>query len=68
MTESELHKLYRKIFERLEELEFDISEVIIPFDEIFPKSSPKDIYSGLELIPFDKRDKEFKNILKKEFL
>ena len=68
MTESELQKLYRKIFERLEELEFDISDAVIPYEALFPKSSPEDIYSGLELIPFDQRDKEFKKILKKEFL
>ncbi|NHJ24181.1 MAG: hypothetical protein EAX89_06380 [Candidatus Lokiarchaeota archaeon] len=68
MTESELDKLYRKIFERLEELEFDISDAVIHFDEIFPKASSNDIYSGTEEIPFKYREKEYKLILKKEFL
>ncbi|MFW9952799.1 MAG: hypothetical protein ACFFKA_21975 [Candidatus Thorarchaeota archaeon] len=68
MVESELDKLYKKIFEKLEELEFNISDVIIPFDEIFSKPLNNDIYSGKEKIPFNNRDKEYKLILKKEFL
>jgi hypothetical protein len=68
MTESDLHKLYKKIFERLEELEFDISEAVIRFEDFFPKTPSEDIYSGSEKIPFDSKEKEYKLILKKEFL
>jgi len=68
MTTNELDKIYDKILEKLVDLDFDISEVVIPFSEIFQKSSSKDIYSGTEKIPFKKRDKEYKLILKQEFL
>ena len=48
--------------------DFDLSEIAIPFSDIFQKNKPSDIYDGEESIPFDERDPEFKEILKKEFL
>ena len=45
----------------------DISTLVIPFSTIFEKLSPSDIYSGNEIIPFEKKDPEFKLILIYEF-
>jgi len=49
---------------------FNISSLIIPFSVLFNEneSPPPDIYTGEELIPFWKRDMEFKEILLHEFL
>lgn len=46
----------------------DISSLIIPFSVAFRKFNPPDIYNGEELIPFDDKDLEFKEILINEFL
>ncbi|MHA2390428.1 MAG: hypothetical protein ACXAEX_00525 [Promethearchaeota archaeon] len=46
----------------------DISRLIIPFSIAFKKFSPPDIYDGEELIPFEEKDLEFKEILIHEFL
>lgn len=46
----------------------DISRLIIPFSVAFKKFHPPDIYSGEELIPFDEKDLEFKEIFIHEFL
>ncbi|MFX1376965.1 MAG: hypothetical protein ACFFA0_14260 [Promethearchaeota archaeon] len=46
----------------------DISELIIPFSVAFKNFSPPDIYNGDELIPFQEKDLEFKEILVYEFL
>lgn len=37
------------------------------FSNLCENSSPLDIYSGNESIPFEKRDSLYKNILRKEF-
>jgi len=39
----------------------------VPFSSLIKKQRPKDIYSGEENIPFEKRDPLFKSILRKEF-
>ncbi len=46
---------------------FDISSLIIPFSVLFKEGVSPDIYTGEELIPFKKRDMEFKEILLHEF-
>ena len=45
----------------------DISTLAIPFSKIFEKLTPSDIYTGNEIIPFEKKDPEFKLILIYEF-
>ena len=45
----------------------DISTLVIPFSTIFEKFTPSDIYTGNEIIPFEKKDPEFKLILIYEF-
>jgi len=45
----------------------DISTLATPFSSIFEKFSPSDIYTGNEIIPFKKKDPEFKLILIYEF-
>ena len=37
------------------------------FSNLCENTSPLDIYSGNESIPFEKRDSLYKNILRKEF-
>jgi len=54
-------------FEVVEKFQ-DISRLIIPFSVAFKKFNPPDIYNGEELIPFDEKDLEFKEILIQEFL
>jgi len=39
----------------------------VPFSSFIKQKRPKDIYSGVETIPFEKRDPLFKSILRKEF-
>ncbi|MFW9770910.1 MAG: hypothetical protein ACFFBY_15825 [Promethearchaeota archaeon] len=46
----------------------DISELIIPFSEFFKNHNSHYIYTGKERIPFTKRDPEFIETMKKEFL
>ncbi|MFX0082871.1 MAG: hypothetical protein ACFE94_14060 [Candidatus Hodarchaeota archaeon] len=46
----------------------DISQLIIPFSVAFKRFTPLDIYNGEELIPFDEKDLEFKEIFIHEFL
>lgn len=47
---------------------FDISSAIIPFSEMVNRPNFSDIYSGVECIPFRKRDPEYKQIFKQEFI
>jgi hypothetical protein len=48
--------------------EEDISSPLsVPFPTIFKKTYSKDIYSGNEIIPFDKRDPLYQSILRSEF-
>ena len=46
----------------------DISRLIIPFEVVFENLSPPDIYNGEELIPFEEKDLEFREILIHEFI
>lgn len=48
-------------------LNYDISDLVIPFSKIFKKTNPLDIYSGTERVPFKEREPEFKMILRQEF-
>ncbi|MFX1419932.1 MAG: hypothetical protein ACFE9N_13520 [Promethearchaeota archaeon] len=45
----------------------NISNLTIPFSAIFIKQSSSDIYSGMEKIPFNKRDLKYQKILLYEF-
>ena len=47
---------------------FDLSRATIPFSDLFQKYPRLDVYSGMENIPFEERDLEYKNILLTEFL
>ena len=46
---------------------FDLSRAIIPISDFFQKCSRLDVYSGMENIPFEERDPEYKRILLTEF-
>ena len=68
-----LRILERKTEEIEPEMEFvenfpDISKLIIPFSVAFKDFSPPDIYNGEELIPFEEKELEYKEILIHEFL
>jgi len=55
--------------ESIPEHSFDLSSIIIPFSALFSENElHQDIYTGEELIPFKKRDIEFKKTLLHEFL
>ncbi|MFX1477353.1 MAG: hypothetical protein ACFFCI_04405 [Promethearchaeota archaeon] len=54
--------------DELEEIFLDISKLVIPFSVIFNISHEPDIYTGTELIPFEQKESEFKEILICEFL
>ena len=45
----------------------DISDLIIPFSAIFENNNPPDVYTGNEVIPFNEKISEFKQILIQEF-
>jgi hypothetical protein len=47
---------------------FDLSRALIPFSDLFQKYSRLDVYAGMENIPFEERDLEYKKILRTEFL
>jgi len=47
---------------------FNLSYAIIPFSDFFKKNPCLDIYVGMENIPFEERDPEYKKILQNEFL
>ena len=47
---------------------FDLSCAIIPFSDLFQKYPRLDVYAGMENIPFEERDLEYKKILQTEFL
>lgn len=65
-----LNKNDQGIEEILDESDYfsDITNLIIPYSTMFKKSESSDIYSGEEIIPFNERDSEFKQILIYEFL
>ncbi|MFX1572633.1 MAG: hypothetical protein ACFFB0_07785 [Promethearchaeota archaeon] len=46
----------------------DISNLFIPFSDVFKNVTPPDIYNGKEMITFKEKDLEFKKILIHEFL
>jgi hypothetical protein len=56
--------------QEFENLDFfpNLSRLIIPFSVAFENDNPPDIYDGNELIPFKEKDREFKDILIREFL
>ncbi len=58
------------INEKLEVLEIpiNISELVIPFSNIFRKNTELDIYSYNDNLPFSKISSEFQKILYSEFL
>ena len=47
---------------------FDLSCATIPFSDLFQKCPRLDVYVGIENIPFEDREPEYKNILLTEFL
>ena len=47
---------------------FDLSRAIIPFSDLFLKYPRLDVYVGMETIPFEEREPEYKKILLAEFL
>jgi len=47
---------------------FDLSCAIIPFSDLFQKNPRLDVYAGMENIPFEEREPEYKKILLTEFL
>lgn len=68
-----LEVLDKKIYEVIDEISIhedfsNISNLIIPFSIIFKKECQSDIYTGEEIIPFRKKDSEFRQILIHEFL
>ncbi len=54
-------------FENIPERETNISQLIIPFANVFKSNKTRDIYNGNEKIPFNEREPEFKMILRQEF-
>jgi len=71
MSSGKVKQVFQDIREDLSETgsEFllNFSKTVIPFSIFFKKSSPKDIYTGDEKIPFSEREKEYIAILKQEF-
>jgi hypothetical protein len=61
------HEIQEESRETVSEFQLNFSKTIISFSIFFKKSPLEDIYTGDEKIPFSKRDKEFKAILKQEF-
>ncbi|MFW9988087.1 MAG: hypothetical protein ACFFC3_05485 [Candidatus Odinarchaeota archaeon] len=47
---------------------YNISELVIPFSQLFKKYKSMEIYSGKERIPFKERDPEYIMILQQEFI
>ena len=47
---------------------YDLSCAVIPFSDLFQKYPRLDVYAGMENIPFEERDREYKQILLTEFL
>jgi len=47
---------------------FNLSRAIIPFSDLFQKCPRLDLYAGMENIPFEERELEYKKILLSEFL
>jgi hypothetical protein len=58
----------KKLHEHNIDLEYEVSELIISFNELIKRISTIDVYTGEENIPFSKRDIEFREILLSEFL
>ena len=47
---------------------FDISCAIVPFSDLIQIFPRLDVYAGMENIPFEERDVEYKKMLLAEFL
>jgi hypothetical protein len=54
--------------DRTSDKSLNISKLVIPFEIFFKQNTPRDIYLGLERIPFRERDLDYKIILKQEFI
>ena len=71
MSSGNIKRVYHKIKETSGEniIDFDIdyTKIIIPFSKVFKSFKRSDIYSGNEKIPFNKRDPEYRMILRQEF-
>ncbi|NVM17035.1 MAG: hypothetical protein HWN80_04915 [Candidatus Lokiarchaeota archaeon] len=48
--------------------EYNLSDFIISFKELFKHIKASDIYSGNENIPFQENDKKFQKLLLSEFI
>ena len=46
---------------------FNLSCAIIPFSDLFQRCPRLDVYAGMENIPFEEREPEYKEILLTEF-
>ena len=70
MSAGILDKKYQEIKPELEIFEDShiFMSLSIPFSILFRKNHTPDIYDGEEIISFDNRDMEFKEILLNEFL
>lgn len=62
-----LNRLKNNFFNIEAKSEINFKLISYSFSNFCENSSPLDIYSGNESIPFEKRDSLFKNILRKEF-
>ena len=65
-----LDKKFQELNPELEVYEdgLKLMNLSIPFSMVFKKNHTPDIYNGEEIISFDNRDIEFKEILMNEFL
>jgi len=53
--------------EKKSNLDFNISEVVIPFSKFFNNQKRQDIYVGNENLPFNKKHPIFKALMRIEF-
>jgi len=68
MSTGKLNKINNKnSYDEISEIDYNISEIVIPFSRLFRNYESTDVYSGKEKVPFKKRDPEYKIILMQEF-
>lgn len=58
----------KKIHENHFDIDYELSELIISFEELIKRINTVDVYTGEENIPFSKKDAEFREIFLSEFL
>jgi hypothetical protein len=64
----EYEKEKNKYMQKLDNYDYlNISDIIIPFSDIYKKKISIDIY-GYNDIPFKNKDRKFQKIMRKEFL